>query len=783
MATRPCWGRRTRSLGTRGFSIIAAVLVGSVVAAQQPPVQPPATPPASPDAQVPTTVPQLPAEPEPLRPTLHSALPQNVDDYWFAPAKGERAPRATALTDAAAAYAAGNYASALTHARAATGSSGELDVYASYYVGVSELRLAHAAEAEKAFDAVLAKKPEGTLSADAAIGRAEALELRGNHAGAVEIYESLTSNKGAVHEDVLARLARAAAVGGDRKRAADAWLKVYYEFPLSDAASNAESALNSLQDLIIKRDYKLDLGRATLLFGAKRYSEARNAFQDLQPRVSGDDRELVDLRIAECDFFLKHYKAARDEVAPYLDKASRKAEAKFFYLSALRALGDQDQAVTLTGALVTEFPDSSWSDEALANLGTHYILTNQDDLAAATFKEEYEKFPKGPHAERAAWKYGWWAYTTGKYAETARVFEAAAAAFPRSDYRPPWLYWSGRAREKLGQRETSDARMRLVYTDYMNSYYGRLASHRVPPAMTAAHDGDGAAAPIAASIQTPQRPAGATAPPNAAIIRRLLTMGLLDDGLNELRYAQRAWGTSPAIEATMAWVYHQKGDLRRAITVMRRAYPQFLAAGGEAVPAEILQIIFPLTYWDSIKKNSATYDLDPYVTAALIAQESTFDASAHSPANAWGLMQIVPSTGRRLAPAVGIRRFSTKMLTNAETNVKLGTLLFSRLVKQFGGTYYALASYNAGENRVVRWKAERPGMEEDEFIDDIPFPETQNYVKRILGTAEDYRHLYGEGGGTPGAKPAAKKAASKTPSKKSSTKKTPTKKKKSGGTR
>jgi soluble lytic murein transglycosylase len=213
---------------------------------------------------------------------------------------------------------------------------------------------------------------------------------------------------------------------------------------------------------------------------------------------------------------------------------------------------------------------------------------------------------------------------------------------------------------------------------------------------------------------------------------------------------------------------------------MRRAYPQFLAAGGEALPAEILQIIFPLTYWDSIKKNSVTHGLDPYVTAALIAQESTFDASAHSTANAWGLMQIVPSTGRRLAAASGIRRFSTGMLTNADTNIRLGTLYFSRLVTQFGGTYYALASYNAGENRVVRWKAERPGMEEDEFIDDIPFPETQNYVKRILGTAEDYRHLYGGGGGTPAAKPPAKKS---TATKKSTTKKTPTKKKKSGGSR
>jgi soluble lytic murein transglycosylase len=112
-------------------------------------------------------------------------------------------------------------------------------------------------------------------------------------------------------------------------------------------------------------------------------------------------------------------------------------------------------------------------------------------------------------------------------------------------------------------------------------------------------------------------------------------------------------------------------------------------------------------------------------------------------------MQIVPSTGRRLAPRVGVRRFTTSMLTNPDTNVKIGTLHFSRLVQQFGGTHYALASYNAGENRVLRWKAERPGLEEDEFIDDIPFPETQNYVKRILGTAEDYRALYGKGGGKP----------------------------------
>src|SRR4029078_922562 len=235
-------------------------------------------------------------------------------------------------------------------------------------------------------------------------------------------------------------------------------------------------------------------------------------------------------------------------------------------------------------------------------------------------------------------------------------------------------------------------------------------------------------------------------------------------------------------------IYHQKGDLRRAITVMRRAYPQFLAAGGEGLPAKLLQIIFPLTYWDSIKRNAAIYELDPYVVAALIAQESTFDASARSVANAWGLMQIVPATGKRLARELGIRRFTTPMLTNGDTNIRLGTLYFKRLVQQFGGVHYALASYNAGENRVVRWKAERPRMDEDDFIDDIPFPETQNYVKRILGTAEDYRRLYGDGEGQaqprPVAKPstatkstAKKPAAKKSTTKKSTSKKPPAKKK------
>jgi peptidoglycan lytic transglycosylase len=320
-------------------------------------------------------------------------------------------------------------------------------------------------------------------------------------------------------------------------------------------------------------------------------------------------------------------------------------------------------------------------------------------------------------------------------------------------------------------------RLRLFHTDYGNSYYGRLAETQLSArADPLAFDVVPAAQQSAATTDVPH-------PPTAPLIRLLLASGMYDDALNELRYTQRTFGSSSVVDATIAWVYYRKGELRRAISLMRRAYPQHLTATG-GLPNEILQVIFPLTYWNDIRKYSTARGLDPYLVAALIAQESTFDPKIRSAANAWGLMQIVPATGRRLARTLGIPRFTTAKLTDAETNIRLGTLYFKRLVSQFGGAYYALASYNAGENRVVRWKAERPGLDQDEFIDDIPFPETQNYVKRILGTAEDYRTLYGKNGGRPipagglgtadahTAKPAASaKAPPKTTAKKPASKK------------
>ena len=678
---------------------------------------------------------------EQITPTAHAALPSEGSDFWLVPSATDRSSRGyrqyESLAEAVGRFEEGKYEDAIRLASRPGLADTPLGEYAAYYTGLAQLRLLKTSDARTTFDRLLKARPSGALALSVALAAGEAAEAAGDNAGALGIYERLAADKLLVSDEVLSRLGRTALAVKEDNKAAAAYVRLYYEYPLTSAGAAAAAQMDSLAAHITRRGYDADIGRAQMYFGAGRYAEAKAAFAAIRSNVSGDDRELVDLRIAESDYFQKSYAAARDALRPYTERASRLAEARFFYLGTIRELGDHAQYVALARALASEFPDGSWTEEALNNLGTHYILVDEDEAAAATFKELYEKFPNGRRAERAAWKYGWAAYKAGDYAETIRVFESAATTFPRSDYRPSFLYWTARSHAKKGSASESAARMRLVYTDYANSYYGRLAATHLRRA------GALPKAQVAHASQT----AAATPPlPNEPTIRLLLSIGLYDDAIRELKYGQRVAGTSPAVEATIAWAYHRKGDLRRAITLMRRAYPQFLSAAGDQVPAEILQVIFPLTYWPAIQREAKARKLDPYIVAALIAQESTFDAGVRSAANAWGLMQILPSTGKRLSRNVGIRKFRTSTLTDANANLKIGTYYFSQLVQQFGGTYYALASYNAGENRVGQWKRERPGMDEDEFIDDIPYPETQNYVKRILGTAEDYRLLYGPGG-------------------------------------
>ena len=189
-----------------------------------------------------------------------------------------------------------------------------------------------------------------------------------------------------------------------------------------------------------------------------------------------------------------------------------------------------------------------------------------------------------------------------------------------------------------------------------------------------------------------------------------------------------------------AQLYASFGESYRAMRALKRALPYAASAPIKSIPLAYWRILFPEAWWETIKSESAKNGLDPYLVASLIRQESEFNPSVISYANAYGLMQLLPSVGKSLARQEGMSHFQTYQLLDPETNIRLGTRYLRQMIDRFGGVQeYALAAYNAGEERVTDWQAAGPYHGIDEFVESIPFTQTREYVQGILRNEEIYR--------------------------------------------
>jgi soluble lytic murein transglycosylase len=146
-------------------------------------------------------------------------------------------------------------------------------------------------------------------------------------------------------------------------------------------------------------------------------------------------------------------------------------------------------------------------------------------------------------------------------------------------------------------------------------------------------------------------------------------------------------------------------------------------------PTWLERIRYPLHYEQIVRGHAKNYNLDPALLAAVIYQESKFNADAKSSSGAIGLMQLTPQTAEGIAIRTGGTKFHLSDLYDPEINVRYGSWYLRHLLDKYGDEKDALAAYNAGQQNVDDWRAEGKG---------IQFPETRAYVKRV----EHLKHVY-----------------------------------------
>jgi soluble lytic murein transglycosylase len=539
-------------------------------------------------------------------------------------------------------------------------------------------------------------------------------------------------------------------------------LACWSEHPLSPEAAECRTALTSLAAPHDAPPTTEDvLRRAEALLDANRNGAALAL---LGPVVSalpapGPDEPLAcRARAATGRAHRKerNYTRAIEELRPVVERCGDpqvRVRALYVLASATSIAGDRDEAVALYRRLARDFPTHPFADDALffaADLLARTDRVNEARDALAALAKEH---PAGDYRDEARFRIAWLSRQAGEVdAAIAQLLaiEEEEADVPYEHARA--AYW--RARLLAGKGEDGRRAARAIWADlvarYPTDYYGLLARARL-----AGRDGDALPSPvIAANVEVePSRwDAGSVREdPHFAAGVLLLRLGLAKEAAEELGAIdpgrlRSAGQSSPEGVLVVAHLLDRAGDHRAAHNLLRTRARAALrrAPGGENLRA--WRIAYPPAYRGDVRRFAPPAGVPVDLVQALMREESALDPRAISPAGAVGLTQLMPATAQQVARRYGIRLARAK-LADASVNIQLGSRYLGELVRRFDGQVaLAVAAYNAGPGAVSRWLEKRPGLELDEFVEEIPIEETRGYVKRVLRSYAAYRLLYGSDG-------------------------------------
>jgi soluble lytic murein transglycosylase len=632
--------------------------------------------------------------------------------------------------------------SPLTRAKAHAGDLGE---YVSYYLGLAYMQMGRP-EAIAELNDFDTRYPESLLVRDTHVVYASALIQAGRATDAVRLLEK---DRLPTRADIEWNLGRAYEAAGDLGKAAQIFRNLYLTMPLAGEADSAGAELKKLAGASVK-PITVDerKSRADLLVKGRRFASAADEFQDLLDEVNPADRPGVQLSLAAA---LQRSGRSKDakRILESLSGLSGDNSAQRLYLlgEIERADDDEDGFVKILAQLRQESPASPWLEQALLSGGNMFLLKRDYDRAIDFYRELQQRFPNGGRAAYTHWKAAWLTLQQGRKEEAKKQFEEQIALYSSSSEIPAALYWRARLAEDEGDLPMARAFYQKLDDRFRNYYYADLARKKLK---TLKASGDPVQYALLDRIPPIDQKPGVAAPEVPSDNLRFQKAQLLSNGslvdlaARELQAAaQEEREKNDWVAPETAKLFQENELYNRSIEVMKRAVPNYFAMDIPALPRAYWEALFPRPYWSDLKRFSARNELDPYLVASLIRQESEFNAAAISNKNAVGLMQLLPKTGRVVAREERLRNFNTSQLLVPGVNMQLGTRYFKSMVDKFGSFEYALAAYNAGSDRVEDWLSAGKFSDPQEFVESIPFTETREYVQAILRNASVYRQLYG----------------------------------------
>jgi len=384
------------------------------------------------------------------------------------------------------------------------------------------------------------------------------------------------------------------------------------------------------------------------------------------------------------------------------------------------------------------YPRSPQAAEAKLLRAKYYSVDEPKlDRAIRNLEKGIKTAGSGAEGENL-WTLGWTYVLAKRYDDALRIFDRYAREFPDGDYLSNALFWSAKIHEWRGQLEQRDAAFNALLSTYPYSYYSVRAREILgkPPIAPLEITNGNLFPNVDSEIASANDP-------RLDSVKELMWLGLNREATVELKAIAAAHPENAGLAFQLADLYASSGEPFRAILLLQRQFRPFIRHGGTGVPHRFWEILFPLKYWESIRTEAQRRQIDPYLIASIIRQESGFEPTVVSNAGAVGIMQIMPEEAERIATAAGIQTPNRQQLFDPETNIAIGVAEYAQKLAVMRGTeVLAIAAYNAGEDAVGKWIAQAPLDDIDLFIESIPYNETRLYVKSVTRNRFEYRRIY-----------------------------------------
>ena len=583
--------------------------------------------------------------------------------------------------------------------------------------------------------------PDSLLSSEAAILLAKAQISNGNSNQAISLMEG---RREPLNPEVELTLARAYLASSQFAAAGQILQRLYYEMPTVPESEQAGRLLATLPTGFgSEPTFENRIARADKFAQARRFKEAANEYQFSLGYAKGNQSTTAQLALASM-----LHRIDRDSEALSLlqGMAGLTGDLRARQLAVLVEISSSHNDETVTNnwlsTLRKEAADSEYLSQALQSAAAMSLRLGHYDRALDLYREA------GPSQNKEVANGHWratWAKAQLNLRDTKQDLEDHVKLYPESSEVPAALYWLARIAQEQSDYAGAIGYYRLIKSEFPNYYYAELSDRQLKTLSSAnAPSYVSVKEVIPASKYVSPNVSRATVPESQLEKARLLQqIGLTAFAIHELQNVLAINGPVESVVIELIRCLHAANRYSQAIETMKAVVPNYSRFSFSALPRPYWDALFPRPYWSDLLYYSRSNGLDPFLVAALIRQESEFQATAVSPAQAVGLMQLLPSTGKQLAHTASFRYTSPKQLLAPATNLRLGTLMFRRLLDHYDGhVEYALAAYNAGGGRVEEWRSELTYSDMPTFVESIPFAETRDYVQAVIRNASIYRRLY-----------------------------------------